>query len=108
MLTFTGTLKKIGDIQKVSDKFQKREIVVSDNGAKYEQLIAFQFTQKNCDLVDGCNVGDEVEVTFGLKGREYNGKYFTNLDAFRIKVERKGSQIPAQNFQPDDDQSLPF
>ena len=106
MLTFQGTLKKIGATQQVSDKFQKREFVVSDNAAKYEQFIAFQLTQKNTDLLNDFNVGDEVEVTFGLKGREYNGKYFTNLDAFRVK--RLAGNKQATPFEPQDDQSLPF
>jgi hypothetical protein len=54
--------------------------------------------------LDIINTGDEVEVTFGLKGREYNGKYFTNLDGFRIN---KLKATP-QSFKPQDDQSLPF
>jgi len=56
----------------------------------YTQLIKFQMTQNNCDKLDGYNEGDEVKVTFNLRGREYtkDGRtsYFTNLDAWKIEA----------------------
>ena len=53
----------------------------------YTQLIKFQMVQNNCEKLDGFNEGDDVKVTFNLRGREYtkDGKtsYFTNLDAWK-------------------------
>lgn len=109
MFKYTGAVVKVGDLQKVSEKFAKRELVLTDGAASYPQMIAFQFTQKNCELLEVCRVGDQVEVTFGLKGREYNGKYFTNLDGFRLNVlnsKGRGNSSPA--FEPQQESDLPF
>ena len=31
------------------------------------------------------NIGDEVEVSFNLSSREWNGRYFHNVDAWKIE-----------------------
>ena len=84
-----GKLKVKGDTQKVSDKFQKRDFVVTtDFDGTYPQHISFQLTQDKCNLLDNINVDDLVSVEFNLKGREFNGtnevSYFDQLDAWRI------------------------
>ena len=104
MLNYQGTIVKIGQTTQVSEKFSKRELILTDGAASYPQFPAFQFTQKNCELLEGFKVGDQVEVTFGIKGREYNGKYFTNLDGFRIKKLSGSAPITSD----DDSQDLPF
>jgi hypothetical protein len=85
----TGTVKFIGDTVKVSEKFSKRDLVVSDGNAMYPQVISFQVTQDKCDLLDTIMEGQEVEVSFNLRGREWTSpqgetKYFNTLEAWRI------------------------
>ena len=85
----SGKLYKKFDTQQVTESFQKREFVMEIEDGAYPQIIKFQLTQANCDKLDAHNEGDEIKVTFNLRGREYNkdGKilYFTNLDAWRIE-----------------------
>ena len=109
MLTFTGTLKVKGDTTQVSSKFSKREFVLCDNAASYPQSVQFQVCQKNCDLLDSVKVGDEVEVTFNLKGREWTSpqgevKYFNTLDVFRIKKVSQGNK----SVKPEPNNDLPW
>ena len=93
----TGTLKLKKDEQKVSDTFKKREFVVTDNSSNYPQHIQFQLTQDRCRLLDAVNPGDEVKVSFFLRGREWQGKdgggvkYFNSLDAYRLEKVSGGS-----------------
>jgi hypothetical protein len=89
MLTYTGILKVKKNEQQVSDRFKKREFVVSDNSPSYPQTILFQLTQDRCSLLDSINVNDEITVHFQLKGREWKNpqgeiKFFNSLDAFKI------------------------
>jgi hypothetical protein len=51
---------------------------------EYEQYIKFELLQDNCSKIDGYGKGDEIKVTFNVSGREWNGKYFVNLKAWRI------------------------
>ena len=91
MFELIGTVKLKKDEQKVSDSFKKREFVVTDNSSNYPQHILFQLTQDRCRLLDGINAGDEVKVSFFIRGREWQGKdgggvkYFTSLDAWRVE-----------------------
>lgn len=80
----TGKLIKIGDIQQISDTFKKREVVVK-TGGEYPQTIPVDFMQDKVDLVRGISVGDEVSISYDLRGREYNGKYFVNVVGWKIE-----------------------
>jgi len=94
----TGKLKKIDPIVKVSEKFSKREFVITDESSQYPQDILFQSVQDKCTLLDTFKVGDVVQVSFNLRGREWTSpqgevKYFNTMEAWRIE----GSQAPASN-----------
>ena len=86
----TGILKVKSDTQKVSDKFQKREFVLTtDSTTPYPQHVSFQLTQDKCAILDTLKEGEEVKVLFNLRGREWAGpegtKYFNTLEAWRIE-----------------------
>ena len=121
MLTYTGTLKVKGNEQKVSDRFRKREFVLTDNAASYPQTILFQLTQDRCSLIENVNVGDEITVTFGLKGREWKNpqgetKFFNSLDVFKVEKTKTSSANENQTepsfnnetLVPTPDDDLPF
>ena len=59
-MDITGILKVKGQTQQVSEKFKKREIVVTDNSSQYPQHISFQLTQDKCSIIDNYNVGEEI------------------------------------------------
>ena len=99
-----GVLKVINPAVQVSEKFTKREFVLNEPHDQYPQDILFQLTQKNVDVLDKFVEGQEVEVSFRIRGREYNGKYFNNIEAWRI--EAIGEIIPPKVTKEDD--SLPF
>lgn len=111
MFELTGTLKLKKDEQKVSDSFKKREFVVTDNSSNYPQHIQFQLTQDRCRLLDGISAGDEVKVSFFIRGREWTGKdgaikYFTSLDAYRL--EKVGSGGGSSNNEYNQDNSASY
>jgi hypothetical protein len=92
----TGILKVKGQTQQVSEKFKKREIVITDNSSQYPQHISFQLTQDKCSIIDNYNVGDEIKVHFNLRGREWTSpqgevKYFNSLEAWRIEGNAAGA-----------------
>ncbi len=99
MYKFQGKIKVINDIQEISEKFKKREFVVTDTSSMYPQDVMFQSVQDKCSMLDGYSVEDEVEVSFNLRGREWTSpdgvvKYFNTLDAWRIEKMGQGSGIP--------------
>lgn len=128
-----GTLKVKFDTQKVSDRFQKREFVLTtEANTPYPQHVSFQVTQDKCTMLDQFNDGEEIKVQFNLRGREWNGpqgvKYFNTLEAWRIERMQGGgsasstgqntaqasnntvsnSSAPVFTSNPGDNDDLPF
>ena len=64
----------------------KFAFVVTVAAGKYPQDIALECVQEKVNLLDGLDVGQTVTVTFDIRGREYNGRYFNNLQALRISA----------------------
>jgi hypothetical protein len=98
-----GTIKVKFDTVKVSDRFQKREFVLTTEGnTPYPQHVSFQVTQDKCSMLDQFREGEEVKIQFNLRGREWNGpqgvKYFNTLEAWRIE-KLQGSQPAASSQQ---------
>ena len=81
-----GKLHKKFDTEQKTDNFQAREFVILLEDERYPQYIKFQLTQDRCDLIDKFDEGHDIKVHFDLRGREWNGKYFTNLNAWRIET----------------------
>jgi hypothetical protein len=105
-MDITGILKLKTEAQQVSDKFRKREFVLTDNSSQYPQHISFQLTQDKCSLLDQYNVGDEIKVHFNLRGREWTSpkgeiKYFNTLEAWRIEGGNTGSAKSSANSMND-------
>lgn len=96
-----GTIKVKFDTQRVSEKFQKREFVLTtESNTPYPQHVSFQVTQDKCAILDQYNEGEEIKVQFNLRGREWNGpqgiKYFNTLEAWRIeRVTGSNNSVPA-------------
>ncbi len=79
-----GTLHKKYEIESKSSSFQTREFVISTEGT-YPQYVKFQLTQDKCGLIDAMQENEKIKVSFDLRGREWQGKYFTNLNAWKIE-----------------------
>ena len=80
-----GKLHRIFPTEQKTATFQAREFVLEVPDGNYPQLVKFQAVQERCGLLDNYNEGDTVKVSFDLRGREWNGKYLTNLNAWRIE-----------------------
>jgi len=107
-----GVVKVIRPTQHVSEKFSKREFVVTDSSDdKYPQDIMFELTQDKTSLLDSIMEGQDVLVSFNLRGREWKSpqgevKYFNTLNAFKIDTNEV---VPvAITIASNDDEDLPF
>lgn len=119
-------IEKIFPTQNVTATFKKREFVVEyAENPQYPEYVKFECIQDKCDMLDNFSVGQEVTVSFNLKGRKWtdpkNGedKYFNTLQVWRINAESSASPAsgntpppPSANDEPDwlseDSDDLPF
>lgn len=100
-----GKLHKKFDTEQKSGTFQTREFVILVEQGQYPQYVKFQLVQDRCDVIDNFAEGSEIKVYFDLRGREWQGKYFTNLQAWR--VEAAGAATPKKVAPGDFPSSIP-
>ena len=105
-----GKLHRLFATEQKSASFQAREFVLEVPDGSYPQLIKFQAVQERCNLLDTFREGDRIKVSFDLRGREWNGKYLTNLNAWRIdRAGEEGSSTAGSSNAPQNtaDNSFP-
>jgi hypothetical protein len=89
----TGRLVAKYDTVQRTETFKTREFVIEKtdefNGRSISNYIKFQCTQDRTTMPDRFNIGDEVKISFNIKGTKWmkDGRenYITNLDAWRIE-----------------------
>jgi single-stranded DNA-binding protein len=98
-----GKVHEISEVITVTDTFKKRELVVEyAENPQYPEFIKFEALQDKVLLFDNVKVGDQVEVSFNLRGRPWtdrNGKtgYFNSLVVWRITLlTANNSQDPSK------------
>ena len=95
----SGRLHATFEAQQVTQRFRKREFVVElSDSPDYPQFVIFQLTGDRCDHLDGFNVGDDINIEFNLRGREWNSpkgetKFFNSLDVWKIEKAGGGANI---------------
>jgi len=101
-----GMLHKVNEVVSKSATFQTREFIVKTDG-QYPQFIKFQCTQDRCGIIDGYEEGSPVKVYFDLRGREWNEKYFTNLNAWRVEKPQESAENTGSKTSAISDPSFP-
>ena len=89
----TGKLVAKYDTVQRTETFKTREFVIEKtediNGRSISNYVKFQSVQDRTSMPDRFNLGDEVKVSFNIKGTKWvkDGRenYITNLDAWRIE-----------------------
>ncbi len=109
----TGTVKVIMETKtSASGTFSWREFVLTSEEDRYPQDVLFRVVKDRCTLLDEIAVGERLKVSFDIRGREYQGRYFVNLEAFRIDrmdgTEATPEDFPPPVDEPPLDDSMPF
>ena len=109
----TGKIKLIQEPKTFDSGFTKREMVVIVEDGKYPQEINLEFVQDKVSLLEALQPGQEVTVSFDIRGREYNGRYFNNLQGWKITMvgsEAEAAPMESQYPTPSDfgDDDIPF
>jgi hypothetical protein len=90
-MQISGKIHVIQPAQQVTERFRKREFVLElSENSRFPQFVQFQLTGDRCERIDDFEVGDEVQVEFSLRGREWTSpsgevKYFNSLDVWNIE-----------------------
>jgi len=89
-----GRLHKVFPTESKTETFQARDFVIEITNGNYPQFVKFQLVQDRCGIIDNFQEEEIIKVYFDLRGREWNGKYFTNLNAWRVDKQEAESAPP--------------
>lgn len=111
----SGKVKVLMDTQTFASGFEKREFVITTQ-EQYPQDVKFECIKDKIAMLDSLQPGMDVTVAFNLRGNEYQGKYFVNLQAWKVTAGVAATQGDAGAPMPasapvaaaDADDDLPF
>ena len=107
----------------------KRDFVLETTGDKYPKKICFSAWGDKSAEIANYPSGAELKISFEVSSREYNGKWYTDLRAWKIESGAGAASTPNYSagnaatpatpktdaadgfgvtFSSDDDDSLPF
>ena len=109
----TGKIISIGQkesgVSKAGKEWEKIEFVIETEG-EYPKKLCFTLFGDKCALIADKTEGKSVEVSFDVESREYNGRWFHNVNAYRVMALETAETNTATtgNTNDDGDGDLPF
>ena len=97
-MTQSGILKRIGKEKQVTATFKNRTFDIETVGDKYPQTLRFELSQDNCDIIDAYAVGQEIDISYNLRGREWQKTPEDDIVVFNTivawKIQPVGNSTP--------------
>lgn len=92
-----GIIRQVSPVETFASGFKRRTFLLDVPDPRFPQTLPFSLTRDRVGLIDPYSPGDAVTVTFDIRGREYNGRHFVDLNAWRIDraVAETASPPPA-------------
>lgn len=87
-------LKAESGVSRAGNGWKKQEFVI-ETEEQFPRKVCFTLFNDKTSLIDGFSAGNEVEVSFNLESREYNGKWFSTINAWKIDRPSTGSMPDA-------------
>lgn len=95
-LQVKGIVEKIlnaeSGVSRAGKDWKKQEFVIETH-EQFPKKVCFTLFNDKVSLIDQVKVGDEVEVYFNMESREYNGKWFHNINAWKIDPVTENKQV---------------
>ncbi|WP_159520149.1 DUF3127 domain-containing protein [Sunxiuqinia indica] len=105
-LEVKGKINQILDVNsgvsKAGKEWKKREFVLETDD-QFPKQVCFTLFNDKISLLEGLNSGEDVNVSFSVESREFNGRWYHNINAWRIdRLTPGASQDVPPEFSPDD------
>ena len=113
-LSIQGKLIKKNSIENIENKEGKqwkKQTFLIETDSEYNNQICFQlFGEEKIIILENHQIGDRVEVFFNISSREYNNRYYHNIDAWRINHVNldRSTEENQQSEKTQKEDSLPF
>ncbi|MDL2282805.1 DUF3127 domain-containing protein [Parabacteroides sp. OttesenSCG-928-G06] len=85
-----AVLPEVGGVSKAGNEWKKQEYVL-ETQEQYPKKVCFQIF--GADRIAQANIqaGETVTVSFDIDSREYQGRWFTNINAWKVEHPAVGA-----------------
>lgn len=96
-LNITGKLIQklplLSGTSKTGNNWQKQEFVI-ETIESYPKKICANLWGDRIDQLNAFNIGDLITISFDLESREFNGRWYTDVKAWKIALPAAMPQTP--------------
>ncbi len=100
-LVLKGKLSRILEPEtgtsRAGNQWKKQEFLIETTD-QFPKKVCFTLFNDKVSVLAGLKPGDEIEVSFDVESREFNNKFYHNLNAW--KIEKAGPQKAAGDYPP--------
>lgn len=91
-------LKLESGVSKAGKEWKKQDFVLVTN-EQFPKTVCFTLFGDKISLLDGIHEGTELDVSFSLESRDFNGKWYHNINAW--KIDRVGQTKDSGSYPPE-------
>ena len=95
-------LERETGVSQTGKAWEKQSIIVEQAGTDYNKEVAISFFGDKIKSIRDIEVGSDVSVSINLSSREYNGKYYHNIDGWFC------ANLGQETVAPTNSDDLPF
>ena len=88
-------LPEQGGVSKTSGKEWKLQAYVLETQEQYPRKVHFEVFGEDRIKANPCQLDDVVTVSFDIESREFNGRWYTSIRAWKIQQGRVEAAAPA-------------
>ena len=79
-----------------------------ETDAKFNNIVAVKCIGDKVKQMNKLNEGDMVTISVNVYSREYNGKYYNQIDGWWFVNQNDSSETNKEKFVTTDDNDMPF
>ena len=87
-------------VSKSGKAWEKKSILIEQSGTDYNKEVVVSFFGDKVKSLRDIEEGSEVSVSINLSSREYNGKYYHNIDGWFIAKLGEETVAPTNDEMP--------
>ncbi|HSF54139.1 MAG TPA: DUF3127 domain-containing protein [Algoriphagus sp.] len=104
-------LPEVGGNSKSGNSWRKQEYII-ETGGQYPKKVCISIWGDKIDQF-GLKVGEQVTLGIDVESREYNGRWYTEVKAFKVDRTNGGGGAPAMPevdtfYSESEEDKLPF
>lgn len=99
-MELNGKIIVLNDTETIGAKDFKKRLVVIQTDEQYPQTIPVEFTQDKTSVLNFYKVNDLVKIGINIRGSEWKGRYFANIQGWKID-KLDSTSLTAQQQMPD-------